>query len=156
MGKASASAKAIWQAPLHYRGLQFIMNSVAPSDHPLPTRKIKFSINLNLTEEAKIDLSWWTLLDCGSMMVSSLLPPVPTMTIQSDASSVVKGRIFEPHQLSGTASSIFGAPILSKAEAQHYHSAKDGQPINCDLYKQNGQDPFSGLVLAISLWNWSL
>ena len=87
LGQASASVKAIWQAPLHYRALQFMMNSVAPLDHRLIARMTKFSVRLNLTEEAKTDLSWWTSQDRHSMMVSSLLPPVPAMTIQSDASN---------------------------------------------------------------------
>ena len=63
-----------------------------------------------------------------------------------DRRNVVKGRIFEPHQLSGTASSFFGTPVLCKAEVQHHHPVKDGQPVSCDLYKQNGRDPLSGLV----------
>ena len=60
---------------------------------------------------------------------------------------MIKGRIFEPHQLSGTASSVFGAPMLCKAEVQHHHPIKDyRQPVSCDLYKQNGRDPLSGLL----------
>ena len=65
---------------------------------------------------------------------------------KSERRNVVKERIFEPHQLSGTASSVFAASMLCKTEAQHHHSVKDGQPISCDLHKQNGRDPLSGLV----------
>ena len=34
-----------------------------------------------------MDFLWWTFLDQDSMMVSALLPPVPDMNIQSDASN---------------------------------------------------------------------
>ena len=101
VGKASASMKAIWQAPLHYRALQFMMNLVAPLDHPLMTRMTKFSVRLNLTEEAKTDLF------PGSTLHDGVLP-------------------------------ITSSP--------RYDYSVSGQPVSCDLYKQNGRDPLSGLV----------
>ena len=82
VGKASASARAIWQAPLHYRALQYMMNSVAPMDQSLATRMTKFSVNLNLTEGAKMDLSWWISLNRDSMTVSPLVPLTPDITIK--------------------------------------------------------------------------
>jgi len=51
--KASASARAIWQAPLHYRPLQDVINSVAKADQPLVSRISRFNINLHLSMEAK-------------------------------------------------------------------------------------------------------
>jgi len=37
-----AGMRAIWQAPLHYRALQRMINSVVPIDQPLPVRGSKF------------------------------------------------------------------------------------------------------------------
>ena len=38
VGKTSASQRAIWQAPLHYRALQFLINSVVPTS---PHRRVR-------------------------------------------------------------------------------------------------------------------
>ena len=35
VGKTTASCKAIWQTPLHYRGIQALMNSVSPATSAL-------------------------------------------------------------------------------------------------------------------------
>ena len=93
------------------------------------------------------------------MMVSSLLPPVPAMTIQSDASNTGWGGCQGEVQTGGMWSkeeplnhinyvellaAFYGTPMLCKAEVQHHHPVKDGQSVSCDL--QNGWDPLSGLV----------
>lgn len=104
------------------------------------------------------------------MMVSPLLPRIPDMTIEFDASNMgweacqgevrtgVEGGIFEPHQLSGTASSLpSGSQCFAKQIAQHYHTVEDGQCNGSDLCKQNGGTRSQALCnLAISLWDWSL
>jgi len=64
VGKASASMKVIWQAPLHYRAPQFLIHSVMPKDHcQLEYIAIKFEANLRLTRETENDLMWWISLD---------------------------------------------------------------------------------------------
>jgi len=61
MGKASAATRAIWQAPLHFRALQFLMNSVSLSleSHSVETEDVskKFSTNLTFTKEVMDDLN---------------------------------------------------------------------------------------------------
>ena len=90
VGKASASTRAIWQAPLHFRALQFLINSVPLENHHMGTENIaqKFRTNLTLTKEAKDNLKWWCALDRKVRMQSPLQPRVPTMTIESDASNM--------------------------------------------------------------------
>jgi len=90
VGKTSASTRAIWQAPLHFRALQFLINSVSLESHPMETMNVtnKFNTNLALTKEARDDLKWWCALDRKVQMQSSLQPQIPTMTIESDASNL--------------------------------------------------------------------
>ena len=59
VGKTSAVTRAIWQAPLHFRALQFLINSVSLESHRRQTENAakKFSTNLTLTKEAKDDLN---------------------------------------------------------------------------------------------------
>ena len=40
VGKVSASTRAIWQAPLHYRALQFSINSVTPESDLMETEDV--------------------------------------------------------------------------------------------------------------------
>ena len=58
MGKTTASCKAIWQAPLHYRGIQALMNSVSPEAEDNPALTGWFNIRLPVSEEARQDLLW--------------------------------------------------------------------------------------------------
>ena len=90
VGKASASTRAVWQAPLHFRALQFAMNSVTLENHHTEAEQLarKFSTNLVLNRQAKDDLQWWAALDRKVSLQSPLLPRVPTMIIESDASNV--------------------------------------------------------------------
>ena len=90
VGKVSALVRAIWQAPLHYRALQFAINSVAPEEPLMETEDIalKFNANLSLTREAVDNLSWWTALDRKVLMHSPLAPRIPSMTVESDASKL--------------------------------------------------------------------
>jgi len=87
VGKVTATTRAIWQAPLHYRALQRMINSVVPLDSPLPARASKFNTILQLTEDSKKELSWWISLDRSLIMTAPLLPRTPDMIIESDASN---------------------------------------------------------------------
>ena len=91
VGKTSAATSALWQAPLHFRALQFLMNSVTPEGHSVDSVEAskceKFSTNLTLTKESRNDLNWWCALDRKVPMQSPLQPRIPTMTIESDASN---------------------------------------------------------------------
>ena len=171
-GNASASVRAIWQALLHYGTLQYMMNSVAPTDQSLVTRMTKFSVNLNLTEGGKMDLSWWISLKLG--LHDGVTPCVPyprykhrvrciqhrlgsTSRGSPNRRDVVKERVSEPHQLSGAVSSLPSTPVLHKTEERYHCTVENGKPDSGDLHKQNGRTHSQALCsLAISLWDWSL
>ena len=87
VGKTTATVKAIWQAPLHYRALQNMINSIAPPGQSLVNMVAKFSTTLTLTKEAKNDLTCWTSLNRHMAMESPLYPRVPDMIVESDASN---------------------------------------------------------------------
>ena len=91
VGKTSVATRAIWQTPLHFRALQFLMNSVAPEGHSVASEEAsnceKFSTNLTLTKEARNNLNWWCAFDRMLTMQSPLQPRIPTMTLESDASN---------------------------------------------------------------------
>ena len=53
VGKTTASCKAIWQAPLHYRGIQALMNSVSPETEENSALTGRFNVRLPLSEEAQ-------------------------------------------------------------------------------------------------------
>jgi len=113
VGKTSASTRAIWQAPLHFRALQLLINSVPLEDNPMGTEYTanKFSRHLTLTNEAKNDLEWWCALDRKVRMQSALQSRTPTMTIESDASSTGWGARQDELQTGGR---------WSKEEASHH------------------------------------
>ena len=88
VGKASASIRAIWQAPLHYRALQFLINSVMPESlGQTEHATMKFNANLNLTKEAESNLTWWISLDRKMPIQSPILSQISSRTIESDASN---------------------------------------------------------------------
>ena len=57
---ATASSKAVWQTPLHYRGIQALMNSVLPEAED---NSVRFNIRLPLLVDAQQDLYWWVSLE---------------------------------------------------------------------------------------------
>lgn len=91
VGKTMASSKAIWQAPLHYRGIQALINLVVPRTEDNSVLASWFNIRLPLLEEVQQDLHWWISLDQTLPLQVSLLPWVPNMTITSDVSNTFWG-----------------------------------------------------------------
>ena len=51
----------------------------------------------------------------------------------SNRGNMIKERVFEPHQLSGTVSNFPSIPVLCKTEVRHHHSVKNGQANSGDL-----------------------
>lgn len=58
VGKTTALVTAIWQAPLHYRALQRMINSVVSPQETLRNMVTKFDTKLRLINEAETDLQW--------------------------------------------------------------------------------------------------
>jgi len=172
VGKASASARAIWQAPLHYRALQEVINSVAEADQPLASRISRFNINLHLSMEAKRDLSWWISLERDSLMVSPLLPRIPNMIIECDASNTGwgarKGDIRTGGQWSRAESSnhinylellaaFLAVQCFGKEQFNITIQLKlDNITAVSYINKMGGTHSQALCRLSIALWDWSL
>jgi len=87
IGKTTATVRALPAAPLHYRAIQKLMNSVSPSIPCQSEVNEKFSTRVHLSKEARTDLTWWAglaLEEKGAPMS----PPSPTLTLASDASNM--------------------------------------------------------------------
>ena len=79
IGKMSAAILAIYPAPLHYRSLQALKHKALA--------RCGYDGHITLSEEAKVDLRWWTNnLTQWNGQTMSQLPP--QCTIETDASSV--------------------------------------------------------------------
>ena len=87
LGKVSAAARAVWQAPLHYRALQRMVNSVISESQTQPDLRQKLNVQVHLTKEAREELTWWTSLG-RTEIESPLCPRTPHLTIESDASNI--------------------------------------------------------------------
>jgi len=98
VGKAITTIRALPTAPLHYRALQFLMNSVHPTEDDLQERvttKFNTVVQLNLTS-----LQWWISLDRKSLSTPITLP-APSVTIESDASNKGWGAVLNGQTRTG-------------------------------------------------------
>ena len=59
VGKTTAMMRTIPLAPLHYRALQLLMNSVLPLNYNHEEIFTKYEILVTLTPASKPDLEWW-------------------------------------------------------------------------------------------------
>jgi len=172
VGKTSASTKAIWQAPLHYRAIQAMINSVSGVEPSLVSKVSRFNVTLQLTAQAMKDLRWWMALDRGTLMVSTLLPRTPDLIIESDASNIGwgarQGEVRTGGRWSRTESSnhINHLELLAAFLAVQYF-AKGKSNITIQLKLDNitavsyinrmeGTHSQPLCNLAISVWDWSL
>jgi len=87
VGKTSATVRAIPTAPLHYRAIQRLMNSVSPSTPCHPDTIEKFNVQVQLSRGVKDDLAWWAGL-ASEEMGAKILSPVPSLVLESDASNM--------------------------------------------------------------------
>ena len=85
VSKTTATLRALPTAPLHYRALQFLMNSVAPVNYTQEGMTRKYNTKVQLDTESKADPVWWSLLNRKALS-APVTSPAPLMTIESDAS----------------------------------------------------------------------
>ena len=57
LGKVSTAARAVWQAPLHYRTLQRMVNSVIPESQTQPDLIQNLNAQVHITKEAREKLT---------------------------------------------------------------------------------------------------
>jgi len=172
VGKASAATRAIWQAPLHYRALQFLINSVVPPENQAEHATVKFNTNLNLTKEAENDLTWWISLDHKIPMQSPILPRAPSMTIESDASNKGWGAHQGDLSTGGRWSveeslhhinylELLAAFLALQSLAKHSHKMTillkmDNVTAVTYINKLGGTHSPVLCQLALRIWEWSL
>ena len=158
VGKTTASCKAIWQAPLHYRGIQALMNSVSPEAEDNPALTGRFNIRLPLSEEAQQDLLWWVSLD----RTVPLQAPPSTKSSQNDHNfRCLLGGLFgghnyrgdmvgtgddAPHQLFRTSSCLPGSTMFSEDREQYNHSSEVGQRDSSHLHQLVGRNSLQTFV----------
>ena len=123
VGMVTATTRTIWQAPLHYRALQRMINSVVPIDQPLPARVSKFNTTLHLTTDTEKELSWWISLDRSLMMTAPLLPCTPDMIIESNASDMGWGARHREIRTGGVWSKIEALNHINYVELLAAHLA---------------------------------
>ena len=76
------------------------MNSVAPVIYPQEGTIDKFSIMVQLDPGSKADLAWWSSLD-RKKLSTPVIPPIPSVTIESDASNKGWGAVLEGQTRTG-------------------------------------------------------
>lgn len=86
VGKTTVTMRAIPLAPLHYRALQSLMNSVLPLNYTQEEISTKYKTIVPLTPASKADLEWWVVLE-KAPLGALVCPPDPTLTVHSDASN---------------------------------------------------------------------
>ena len=137
IGKMVAAKAAVFQAPLHYRALQHLKNSLDHQGVPLHQKVI-------LDIEVRLDLDWW-ITNLPTANFRPVKPFLPNMLIQSDASgwdrdkgNLVSSRILTLHKLPGAAGSHLCNQGLHQIPEQCPCPNTNGQHISYSLCKQNG------------------
>ena len=111
VGKATATMRAIPLAPLHYRALQLLMNSVLPLNYTQEEISTKYETVVTLTPASKKDLEWWIDLK-KAPLGAPVYHPDPTITIHSDASNKGWGAVLNGQSQTGG--------LWSPEEATHH------------------------------------
>ena len=101
VGKATATMRAIPLAPLHYRALQLLMNSVLPLNYTQEEISTKYETIVTLTPACKRDLEWWIDLQKVCPLGAPVCQQDPTITIHSDASNKGWGAVLNGQSQTG-------------------------------------------------------
>ena len=172
VGKATATMRALPTAPLHYRALQLLMNSVHPEDQGQEGVTSKFSTVVPLNPRSKSDLSWWISLDRKSLSTPIVLL-TPSMTIESDASTKGWGAVLNGQTRTGGIWSVqeqeyhinYLELLAAFLALQTFGKTWTDIVVLCRLdnvtavtyINQKGGTASSLLCqLAITIWNWCI
>ena len=171
VGKATATMRALPTAPLHYRALQRLMNSVAPSRESLPTPE-RFDAVVQLDPTSRADLNWWTTLDKRTIS-APLNVPMPSQSIDSDASmkgwgailnnQTCTGGLWSPQEASHHINylELLAAFLAMKAFGKTWLSITvllrlDNVTVVAYINQKGGTTSSELCQLAISMWMWCL
>ena len=132
----------------------------------------KFNVNLQLTEEARTDLSWWISLDQNCHDGISPVTPTPDLTIKSDASNrgweACQGEVRTGGMWSRKESlnhinylELLAAFLALQCFVKHKSNITvqlklDNLTAVTYINKMGGTHSQALCDLAISLWDWSL
>ena len=171
LGKASTAARAVWQAPLHYRALQVMVNAVLPESQTQPDLIQKFNVQVQLTKEAREDLTWWTSLD-STVIKSPMCPRIPQLTIESDASNIgwgarqgdlTTGGVWSKEEATHHINylELLAAFLAVRCFAREQHQITillklDSITAMTYINKMGGTQSQPLCQLALSLWEWCL
>jgi len=160
VGKVVAVARAFPIALLHYKALQFTMNSVLPVTHSQEDLVRKYNSMIKMNTESKADLVWWKSLD-RTTVGTPILQSNPSEVIESDAltkvggsaewtdpnwGSVVSQGNSLPHQLPITAGSLSSNKSIWQRMEGYYSPDPDGQFHCGDLYQSERGHLFHTVV----------
>ena len=146
--KTTATTRAILLAPLHYRALQMLMNSVLPLNYTQEEISIKYETVVSLTPASRADLEWWITFE-NVPLGAPVCPPDPTIIVHSDASnkgwgavlnsqsqtggSMVLRRGNSPHKLPRVASSLPSIESVREGLAEYHSPITNGQHYGSQL-----------------------
>ena len=90
IGRVSATSRALWQTPLHYRALQRSLNSViardASQEQALQEQSDRYTAQVLMNPELKRDLQWLAMTELWALGTAICTPSSPTLVLESDAS----------------------------------------------------------------------
>jgi len=164
---ATASVRAIWLAPLHYRALQRMVISIAPLDQSLASRASKFTYMLNFTQAAKDNLNWWVSLDRHLLTDSLIHPRILGMITESDASNTGWGARQGEMQTGGRWSTsevsnhinyleLLAANLALQCFAKQKHNTTILLKMDNVTAVMWGTQSEGLCQLALTIWNWCL
>jgi len=172
VGKAVATMRALPTAPLHYRALQFLMNSVHPEAQVQEGATSKFNTVVQLDLMSKADLSWWISIDRTSLSTPVALP-APSVMIESDASNKGWGAVLNGQTRTGGTWSVqeqehhinYLELLAAFLALQAFGKTWENTVVLCRLdnvtavtyiNQKGGTASHSLCQLAITIWNWCI
>ena len=174
VGKTTATMKAIPLAPLHYRALQSLMNSVLPPElhsggctrgdiHQIQNSSItnpSQHSRLGMVDSPQKGSPWCTSLSSGSNNNSALrciqqkLGCGTEWSITDGRSMVSRGGN-SPHKLPRVASSLSGYESIWEGVAEHHSPTANGNITAVSYINQKGGTVSQPLCqLTLTIWTW--
>ena len=164
IGKLTATLPAIFPAPLWYRELQRLKNQALQ-------RSQSFETTVILTQEALLELDWWST-NMSSVNGKSILSQEPDLVMETDASMLGWGAVCDGTRTGGLWSQaerrnhinyleLLAATFAVKAftkDRNHLHILlrMDNRTAVCYVNRMGGTHSPLMSRLAIQLWQWCL
>ena len=150
IGMCTATRPAVFQAPAHYRHLQFLKNSVLQNSLEL---NWVYNRKVSLNQAAKEDLVWW-INHLSQNSTQPIILPSPNKIITTDSDGdMVRGRSFSrtlvrgrnkvTHKFKGTDGRFYESEVVcERSTLSDSHQSSGGQYDCLSLYKPFGWNRF--------------